>query len=433
VDRAVAAAADRHRAGPLPAWERAEVLDRAATAVADRREELARTISAESAKPIGVARTEVDRATSTFRFAAVAARTLAGEQVPMDASAAGAGMLGFTLRVPRGVVAAITPFNFPLNLVAHKVAPAIAAGCPVVCKPASATPLTALALARLLEEEAGLPPGWCNVVTVPGAQAERLATHEDVAAVSFTGSADVGWALRERAPRKHVALELGNNAPVIVEADADLADAAARLAAGGTSFSGQSCISVQRVYAHEDVADELLERLVAAMEALVVGDPADDDTQVSSLIDRGARERVAGLVDDAVADGAVVATGHHLDDHGVYLPTVVAGVTPAMDVVRTEVFGPVIGVARHRDLDEAIALANDTTFGLQAGIFTRSIGAALDAAHRLDFGGVTVNEVPTFRADQMPYGGERDSGNTREGPQWAVRELTTERMVVIRR
>jgi acyl-CoA reductase-like NAD-dependent aldehyde dehydrogenase len=438
VDAAVAVALARHRGGPLPAHQRAEILDAAAVALGSRGEELARSISAESAKPIATARVEAARCVDTFRFSAAVARTLAGEMVPMDASAAGGGKLGFTLRVPVGVVGAISPFNFPLNLVAHKVAPAIAAGAPVVLKPASATPLTALLLAAVLEEDAGLPPGWLNTVTVPGSVADRLVTHDDVAAITFTGSPEVGWGIRARAPRKRVGLELGNNAPVIVHRDADVATAAARVAVGGYSYSGQTCISVQRVYVHEDVHDEFLAELAPAVSGLVTGDPADPGTDVSALIDAGETARVAAVLDEAVDRGAeVVVGGAELvgggapEGSGLIAPTVLAGVRDDMAVCRTEVFGPVVGVRAYRDLGSAVDAANDTRYGLQAGIFTRDLRTALEGARRLDFGGVCVNEVPTFRADQMPYGGIRDSGNTKEGPAWAAREMTEERMVVV--
>jgi len=434
LDHAVAIAKDRHAAGALPAHERARILDRAADALGHHAEEFAQLISAESAKPITTARTEVARATDTFRFAAAVARTATGEMVPLDASSAGGHKLGFTLRLPIGVVAAITPFNFPLNLVAHKLAPAIAAGCPVVLKPASATPLTALRLATMLTEECGLPPGWLNVVTCDGATASYLTTHDDVALVTFTGSAPVGWKIRQAAPRKRVSLELGNNAPVIIEPDTDIADVARRVAIAANSFAGQSCISVQRVYVHHDIADAFTDALAAEVAALVLGDPANDATNVSALINPDETARVMASVTAAVAGGATMVTGGRVRDlgaNGVLEPTVLNGVTPTMDVSATEAFGPVLGVASYTTLDEAIALANDTTYGLQAGIFTTDIAKAMAAARQLNFGGVMVNEVPTWRADQMPYGGVGESGNAKEGPAWTVREMTIERMVAI--
>lgn len=435
IDAAVQAALECHRAGAPEAHERAALLDRAAALLAepDVHEGFARSIAEEAAKPIATARVEASRAVDTFRFAAATARTLTGETVPLAASsaAAGSGKLGFVLRVPVGVVGAISPFNFPLNLVAHKVAPAIAAGCPVVLKPASATPLTALRLADLLIDECGLAPGWLNVVTCPGAVADRLVTHDDVRLITFTGSPEVGWSIRARAPRKKVGLELGNNAPVIIEPDADLASVAQKISVAGYSHAGQSCISVQRVYVHESVRDELLGELVPRVEALRVGDPLDDETDVSALIDRGETERVTKAIAAAVEAGAAIATGGTVDDHGVLRPTVLVDVTPDMDVSCTEIFGPVVGLSSYANFDEALRSANHTRYGLQAGVFTADLGKALVAARTLDFGGVLINEVPTWRADQMPYGGVRDSGNTREGPGYAAHEMTEPRLVIL--
>jgi acyl-CoA reductase-like NAD-dependent aldehyde dehydrogenase len=430
IDEAVAVALARHRGGTLPAHQRAAILDRAAALLAERLDDFAVSITSESAKPISTARIEATRAVDTIRFSAAVARTFTGEMVPLDASAAGEGKLGFVKRVPVGVVAAVSPFNFPLNLVCHKIAPAVAAGCPVVLKPASSTPLTALAIAALFEE-AGLPPGWLNVVTCPGSVADHLVTHDDVAMVTFTGSPEVGWGIRARAARKRVSLELGNNAPVIIEPDADLDAAASKISVAGYSFAGQSCISVQRVYVHRSVHDEFRDRLAAAVAALPTGDPSDPATVVSALITPAETERVHSWVTEATEAGASLVTGGRVRSDGVLEPTVLDGVTPEMKVCRTEVFGPLVGLAAYDHLDEALGLANDTRYGLQAGIFTSNLSAALRAAEELDFGGVTVNEVPTWRADQMPYGGLRDSGNTREGPAYTVQEMTERRMVVI--
>jgi len=430
IDAAEAAMQD-----PLPAHKRAEVLVRVAGYLGRRHEEVARTISAEAGKPLKAARVEVSRAMSTFTLAAVEARKLTGETVPMDASQAGAGKLAFTLRQPIGIVGAISPFNFPLNLVAHKVAPALAAGCAVVLKPASQTPFSALLLAEL-ETEAGLPAGWLNVVVGPASEIGGvLVEDERVRAITFTGSGEVGWKLAERAPRKRVKLELGNATPVIVEADAELEDAATRLATNAFSFAGQSCISVQRIYVQRDAYDELLSRFLPKVEALVVGDPADEATDVGPLIDADARDRVLAWIAEAQAGGATILTGGDFApvEGGADLlrPTVIAKADPKLKVSCEEVFGPVCTVTAYDSLDEAIELANGTRYGLQAGIFTSSIKTALAAAQRLEFGGVTVNEAPTFRADQMPYGGVKDSGNTREGPAYSVREFTEDRLVVI--
>ena len=423
-------AAERAMREPLPAYERAAVLDRIAALVDERSDEIARTICSEAGKPMKAARIEAARAVSTFTMAAVEARKLAGDVIPMDASSAGAGKLAFTLRVPIGIVGAISPFNFPFNLVAHKLAPALAAGCAVVLKPASVTPLSALLLAEL-EMEAGLPPGWLNVVCGPAsAIGDVLVDDERVKLITFTGSAPVGWRIRERAPRKRVNLELGNATPVIVAADADLDDVAARLAAHAFSFAGQSCISVQRIYVERSAYDAFVERFVPRVEALVVGDPADEDTDVGPVIARKERDRIVSWIEEARAGGGEILTGGTLS--GEHLrPTVIARPAPDARVACEEVFGPVCTVSPYGTLDEAIALANGTPYGLQAGIFTSDAKAALRAARELEFGGVTVNEAPTFRADQMPYGGVKESGNTREGPAYAIREMTEERIVIL--
>ena len=415
---------------PLPAHVRAEILDRVAGLLEDRADDAARTISAEAGKPLKAARVEASRAVSTFTTAAVEARKLAGEVVPMDASPAGAGKLAFTLRHPVGIVGAISPFNFPLNLVAHKVAPALAAGCAVVLKPASQTPFSALFLAEL-EAEAGLPSGWLNVVCGPAAEiGDVLVADERVKLITFTGSAEIGWKLRERAARKRVGLELGNATPVIVAADSDVGEAAAKLAANAFSFAGQSCISVQRIYVERSAYDAFLEAFVPRVEALKVGDPADEETDVGPLIASSERDRVLDWIEEARSRGAKVLTGGTLEGE-LLRPTVIAAAPPDAKVSCEEVFGPVCTVNPYDTIDEAIALANGTRYGLQAGVFTRDIRDALRMARELEFGGVTVNEAPTFRADQMPYGGIKDSGNTREGPAYAVREMTEERLVVL--
>jgi acyl-CoA reductase-like NAD-dependent aldehyde dehydrogenase len=422
-------AASAALAEPLPAHRRAEILDAVAAALGERRDEAAELICAEAGKPLKAARVEAERAASTYRFAAVEARRLAGELVPMGASPAGAGKLGFTIRVPIGVVAAISPFNFPLNLVAHKIAPALAAGCPAILKPASATPMSALFLAGL-EQEAGLPGGWLNVVTGPSSEiGDVLVEDERVKLITFTGSAEVGWAIAARAAHKRVSLELGNATPVIVDEGAELETAAAAIAANAFSFAGQSCISIQRVYALSGVYDELARGVVERVEALRVGDPADPETDVGPLIDPDSRERVLAWIAESGGD---VLTGGTLTEDGLLRPTVIA--KPARDakVETEELFGPVCTISPVASLDEAIARANATRYGLQAGIFTPSLASALRGAHELEFGGIVVNEAPTFRADQMPYGGIKESGNTKEGPAWTVREMTEERLVVVK-
>jgi acyl-CoA reductase-like NAD-dependent aldehyde dehydrogenase len=418
-------------ADPIPQWRRAEILDTAAGVVRANEDRLAETIAREAAKPLKTARVEAQRAVSTFTFAAVEARKLTGETVPLEASNGGEGKIAFTLRVPIGVVGAISPFNFPLNLVAHKVAPAIAAGCPVVLKPASQTPLSAILLRDLLIDDCGLPPEWLHVLAGSGAEVgNAIVEHPDIAMISFTGSPEVGWGIRAQAAKKKVALELGNNAPVILEPDADWATAAKKISVAGFSHAGQSCISTQRVYAHVDIEDQFVDALVSHVEKLVVGDPLDPETDVSALISAGDRDRVATWIEEAVAGGATVRCGGRVEG-SLLLPTVLTGVTPDMRVCREEVFGPVVAVQGYRDRADALQLANDTHYGLQAAIFTANLGAALEAARTLDFGAVLVNEVPTWRADQMPYGGVRDSGNTREGPAYSVREMTESRLIIV--
>ncbi len=431
VDAAVAAAKRAMHEQPLPQWRRAEILDKAVLALTARQEEFARCIALEAAKPIKTARAEAQRAISTLQFSASVARSLAGEVVPLEASAAGEGKLGFIMRVPIGVIGAIAPFNFPLNLVAHKLGPAIAAGCAVVLKPAGQTPFSSILLARVLLEEAGLPAGYLHVVTGPGSVVgNALVDHEDVALITFTGSPEVGWGIRSRAPRKRVGLELGNNAPLILEADGDWKSAVAKVKVAGFSHAGQSCISTQRLLVHSSIADQVVSELTAAVNTLVVGDPLDEATDVSALISTGERDRVAEWIGEAKSQGATIATGGEIGADGVLAPTLVVDATPDMKVCELEVFGPVVAVTRYDEFDEALRLANDTRYGLQAGVFTSDVSKALKAARTLDFGGVLINEVPTWRADQQPYGGLRDSGNTREGPAWSVREMTEERLII---
>ena len=428
--RAIDAAAKAMKT-PVPAHERAAVLDRLAAILRDRRDEFARTIAQEAGKPFATAQAEADRAVQTVLFSAVEARSLGGEVIGMDAHPAGSGHAGLVMRLPIGVVGAISPFNFPLNLVAHKIAPAFAAGCAVVLKPAGATPLSALLLAQAFED-AGQPAGWLNVVVGRSSEiGDAMIEDERVRLITFTGSSAVGWKLRERASRKKVSLELGNSTPVIVLADADLDKAATAVATHGYSFAGQSCISVQRVYVEDSAYDAFVEKVRPKVEALVTGDPLDPQTQVGPVIDDGNRKRILEWVKEAVSGGAKLLTGGETDAAGLLRPTLLGDVDLDMRVACDEVFGPVVTLARVRDLDEAVEKANGTGYGLQAGIFTSNISKALQATRVLDFGGVMVNEAPTYRADQMPYGGVKESGNTREGPRYAVHEMTEPRLVII--
>ena len=434
VDRAAKAAQEAFESADFPQFERAATLDRAAELVGERIDDLALTIAAEAGKPLKTARAEAARCVDTLTFSATEARKLTGGTVPMEASSAGAGKLGVMLRVPYGVVGAISPFNFPLNLVAHKLGPAIAAGNAIVLKPAGQTPISALKLAEILVE-AGLPQGWLSVIPGPGSEVgNAIVEHELTRALTFTGSAGVGWGIRSRVPHKKVNLELGSNAPLIVHSDGDWETAADKAKLHAFSHAGQSCISIQRVLVHEDVADAFVERLVANVQELRVGDPLDPETDVGPLISSGDRDRVKEWIDEAVSAGAELLTGGELVDEGRCLaPTLLGSPPREAKVWHEEIFGPVATIDRYTDFAEALRMANDSKFGLQAGVFSRDIGRGLEAAETLEFGGVLINEVPTFRADQMPYGGVKDSGNTREGPAFAVVELTEERFVTLQR
>ncbi len=428
VDAACAAAAETLADDGWPQHARARTLERAAELLRGRLDTFARTITRESGKPIATARVEASRCVDTLTFAAVEARRLTGEMIASDASESGAGKLALALRVPVGVVAAITPFNFPLNLVAHKLAPAIAAGCPVVLKPAPQTPLSGMDLVDLLIE-AGMPERWISVVTDSGKQAgEPLVEHDVPAMITFTGSVPVGWSIAAAAPRKKVALELGSSSPLIVEPDADLDRVAGKVKVAGFSHAGQSCISVQRIIVHDEVHAALRDRLRDAAESIVVGDPSDEATEMGPLIADDATERVLDWVEEATARGGGLVCGGKVED-GILLPTIVDGPPRDTNLCREEVFGPVAVILTYREFDEALALADDTDLGLHAGLFTNDLAKALRAVRELDFGGVLVNEVPTFRADQQPYGGVGDAGNTREGPAYTVREMTELRFV----
>jgi len=421
LDKAVAAFDTTRRQS---AFERSQILLAAAVGIRERSEELTRLIVAEGGKPYKNAKVEVARAASTLTWAGEEAKRFTGELVRLDTEATASGRLGLVRKFPLGVVLGISPFNFPLNLVCHKVGPALAAGNAIVVKPASATPLSALKLEEIIGSES------MQVVTASSKDAERGLQDDRVAKISFTGSSEVGWHIKSLAPRKKVTLELGGNAAVIVEPDADLAHAADRVAYGGFYQAGQSCISVQRVLVHEDVFSAFCDALVPRVEALKTGDPSDEDTDVGPLIDRGALDRVDSWVQEALAGGAHALCGAKREDP-CYLPTVLTNTAPDMKVSCNEVFGPVITVQPYALFEEAIALANETSYGLQAGVFTNDIERVFRAHREIEVGGVIHNDVSAFRADQMPYGGEKDSGFGREGVRYAMDEMSETRILVL--
>jgi acyl-CoA reductase-like NAD-dependent aldehyde dehydrogenase len=435
VEEAVAAAhAVRDEFAATPAHVRAAALDHVARRLAERAEEIGQLISAENGKPVKWARGEVGRAISVFRLAAEEARRWnAGDAQRLDTDAGGTGRLALTRRVPRGAVLGIAPFNFPLNLSAHKVAPAIAVGAPIILKPAPATPISALVLGEILAET-DLPAGSWSVLTVPNDRMPALVQDERLPVISFTGSGPVGWSIRDSVPRKHCTLELGGNAAAVVlpdwASDEDLDFAAGRIATFSNYQGGQSCISVQRVIADAAVYDRLVPLIVEKVAAQVSGDPADDATDVGPLVSEDAAKRVEAWVDEAVKAGAELLTGGTRDG-ATYAPTVLAGVPEGVTLSCEEVFGPVLTVQRTEGEEAAFAAVNDSPYGLQAGVFTHDLRTAFRAHRALEVGGVIIGDVPSYRADQMPYGGAKQSGVGREGVRYAMEDYTYERVMVL--
>ena len=415
----------------MPAHKRSEILLRAAALMRERADDLAKTIAAEAGKALKFARAEVERAASVFTIAAEEAKRLHGETIPLDAVPSGEGYFGYWTRRPVGVIAAISPFNFPLNLVAHKVAPALAAGNTLVLKPATTTPLAAVKLCQILQE-AGLPAGAINLVVGSGGTVgEWLITDERVDKITFTGSPEIGRHILAVAGIKKVTLELGNNSPVVVAPDADLDFVAKRCALGAFYNSGQVCISVQRIYSQKQVYEPFTEKFVKATEAMVVGDPLDERVDVGPMIDSKEVDRIESWVKEAQGSGASVLTGGKRDGT-VYYPTVLSNVDADMKVIAEETFGPVASVISSDDFESALQQANDSKFGLQVGVFTNDVNRVFKAVRKLNFGGVIVNDTPNFRADHMPYGGNRQSGLGREGVKFAMEDMTNIQLVAIR-
>lgn len=432
VDRAIAAA---HAAFPgyarMPAHRRFRILEKASQLLARHQDEIAATICREAGKAWKYSVGEVSRAVETFQFSAEEAKRVHGETVPMDASTAGEGRMGFYLRCPVGVVSAITPFNFPLNLVAHKVGPALAAGCAVVLKPASTTPLTAIRLAEILEE-AGIPPGVFNVVVGSGGTVgEWLTTDPRVAKISFTGSPPVGEAIIRKAGLKKVTMELGNNSGTIIEPDADLGAAIPRCVVSAFANSGQVCISLQRLYVHRSIAAEFTSRFVEATAKLKVGNPLDKDCDVGPMIDEAEAKRAESWIREAVAEGAKVLIGGKREGR-VLQPTVLANARPEMKVMCQEAFAPLVSLYEYDTFEDAVRMVEDSPYGLQAGVYTNDLRKAFHAVDRINAGGVMINDTSIFRVDHMPYGGNKMSGLGREGVRFAVEEMTTIKMVMIK-
>jgi glyceraldehyde-3-phosphate dehydrogenase (NADP+) len=430
VEEAIAAAVKAFEvARHLPSWKREEILDAISHGIAARRDELAETIAYEAGKPLKTARVEVDRAVFTFKIAAEESKRIYGEIVPLDWLPGNEGRRAEIRRVPLGVIAGISPFNFPLNLVAHKVAPALAAGNPILLRPASQTPLAALKLAEIVYAT-DWPQDAFAVLPCSTDTARPLVEDDRIKLLTFTGSPDVGWGLKAQAGRKRVTLELGGNAAVIVNEDADVEYAAERIAWGGFTNSGQTCISVQRIFVHDSIYDRFVSALVENVEQLKVGDPLDLDTDVGPVIDAGNADRIEEWLQEAKDAGAEVLTGGEREN-SVWRPTVLANLRDDLRVSCEEVFAPLVGVDKFTDVESAIDAAGRSQFGLQCGIFTNDVGVIEKAFDRIDVGGLMVNDVSTFRIDHMPYGGVKSSGSGREGLRYAIEEMTEMKLLTI--
>jgi glyceraldehyde-3-phosphate dehydrogenase (NADP+) len=426
VDAAVAAFEVTRR---LPAYERGRILREISAGIRDRREELGRIIALEAGKPIRDALVEVDRATLTFRLGAEEAERMTGELIPLDLLPSSKDRVGITRRFPIGPIAGISPFNFPLNLAAHKLAPAIASGNPIVLKPPSKDPLTMLTVAEIVEA-AGVPGGAVSILPMTRELGDRMVEDERFKLLTFTGSPSVGWRMKERAGKKKVVLELGGNAGVIVDRSADLDWAVKRTLVGAYGYAGQVCISVQRMFVHEAIWDAFLDKFLAGVAGLRLGDPLDPATDVGPMVDEHAATRTQRWVEEAVAMGGKVLAGGTADGT-FFAPTVLADVPVAAQVCSNEAFAPLVVAFPFSDLDDAISRVNDSMFGLQTGVFTNDLSGAWTAFHELEVGGVIVNDIPTYRIDHMPYGGVKDSGLGREGLRWAIEDMTEIRIMVL--
>ncbi len=413
----------------LPAYERGAILRNISAGIKARREELGRILALEAGKPIRDALIEVDRAVITFRLGAEEAERMVGETIPLDLMPASKGRVGITRRFPIGPIAGISPFNFPLNLAAHKISPAIASGNTIVLKPPSKDPLTMLTVAEIIEE-AGAPAGSVSILPMSRELGDRMVSDERFKLLTFTGSPSVGWRMKERAGKKKVVLELGGNAGVIVDKTADLDWAVRRLLVGAFTYAGQVCISVQRMFVHEDVWDDLMGRFVEGARKIKIGDPLDPETELGPMVDAAAAERTQRWVDEAVAMGGKLLLGGKAD-RNFFPPTILTDVPPTAQVCSNEAFAPLAVAFPFKDFGAAIEQVNDSMFGLQTGVFTNELNNAWRAFHELEVGGVIVNDVPAYRIDHMPYGGVKDSGLGREGLRWAIEDMTEIRIMVL--
>ncbi|MBO8162120.1 MAG: aldehyde dehydrogenase family protein [Brevibacillus sp.] len=433
VELAIQAAYEaRNVIAKMPAHQRASILEKVARLLEERADEAARLVALEAAKPFSTAKAEIARTIQTYKFAAEAAKNIHGEVLPLDAAPGGENRIAYTVREPLGVVGAITPFNFPFNLVAHKLGPAVAAGNAIVLKPASQTPLSSFFIAELFQE-AGLPSGVLNIVTGSGRTVgEKIVTDHRINMVTFTGSPGVGIGIRNKAGLKRVTLELGSNSAVIIDQGVNIEKIIPRCVTSAFAFQGQVCISLQRVYVHESAYEAFVEKFVEATKKLKVGDPLDPTTDVSAMISPGDVKRTLDWIEEARQHGAVVATGGEAEGN-VLLPTVLLQADHSLKVSCQEVFAPIVVINKVKTVDEAIEFVNDSRYGLQAGIYTDNIHTALHAAERLHVGGVMINDTPTFRVDHMPYGGVKESGTGREGLKYAVEEMTEMKLVIFNR
>ncbi|MCL1698810.1 aldehyde dehydrogenase family protein [Lysinibacillus sp. Bpr_S20] len=411
------------------AHKRFGILEKVSKLLEERKEEAAQIIALELAKPLKYARAEIARTIETYQFAAEEAKRIYGEVIPLDAAQSGENRFGYTKREPLGVIGAITPFNFPFNLVAHKVGPAIAAGNSIVLKPASQTPLSALYIAGLFKE-AGLPDGVLNVVTGPGSViGDLLLAHDEIKMITFTGSPKIGYQISQKAGFKRTTLELGSNSALIIDKDVDVSSIIDRCVMGAFSNQGQVCISTQRIYVHEDVASTFVELFINATNQLKLGDPLAEDTDISALVSPGDLQRSLDWIREAEENGAQIITGGH-EENGVLKPTIILDAKDFLKVSCNEVFAPIVVVNTFKEINDAIGAVNNSEFGLQAGIYTNNVPNALLAADNLEVGGVIINDVPTFRVDHMPYGGIKNSGTGREGLKYAIEEMTEMKLII---